>query len=471
MNALLRLVPLLLLSTTLQAQALRPTDFSWRATLDTAGHLGLMRLAIPADALAQVQSRSAADLRVFDADGQPVAFALASPVAAADPPRRRTAAVRALPLHAAETGTRLPQGAVQLKVDGQRQSVWVQLGAERTDTAIDAKARRLPAALFDTRRLKEPITGFAVQARLPANVPVQLTLSTSRDLAAWTLVSTTGRIYRFDGDGAPANDIVELAAPLTLAGQYLRVEWHGHQGVQVDALAGLLPSARPARALPAMALQDASVDGDAALEWQFGSALPVAQLEVRAERAGTLLPLRILGRNQPSEPWRVLGNTVVYRLGAAGQESLNPAAVLPHPTVRWLRIEATHGMRLEGAGLSARVLFDPIDIVFVAGGTGTYRLAVGRTATSAVALPLRMLAATTPTPVDDLPAARIARVETTPITARPAWTRWLPRGVEPRTAGLWAVLLVGVLLLGGVAWSLLRQMAAKRNQELPGPTR
>ncbi len=463
MRALLRVAPLLLLSTALHAQALRPADFSWRATLDTAGHHGLMRLAIPAEALAQMQTRNAADLRVFDVDGQPVAFSLATPATAADPPRRRTAAVRALPLHAADTGTRLPQGAVQLKVDGPGQAVWVQLGAERAEAAIDAKARRLPAALFDTRRLQDPITGLAVQARLPANVPVQLTLSTSRDLAAWSAVPTAGRIYRFDGDGAPANDIVELSAPLSLAGQYLRVEWHGQQGVQVDALAGLLPSARPARLLPAMALQEPHADGDAAIEWQLASALPVAQLEIRTDRAGTLLPLRILGRNQPSESWRMLGNTVVYRLDAAGQESLNPPTGLPAPAVRSLRVEATHGMRLDGAGLSARVLFDPIDIVFVAGGSGTYRLAVGRPATSAVALPLRVLAATTATPVDDLPAARIARVESSVDAARPAWARWLPRYVEPRTAGLWAVLLVGVLLLGGVAWSLLRQLAAKRS--------
>jgi hypothetical protein len=127
--------------------------------------------------------------------------------------------------------------------------------------------------------------------------------------------------------------------------------------------------------------------------------------------------------------------------------------------VRWLRVEATHGMRLEGAGLSARALFEPIDIVFVAGGSGTYRLAAGRAGAPAVALPLRMLASTTPTPVDDLPAARIARVESAAPVARPAWARWLPRGVEPRAALLWAVLLLGVVLLGGVAWSLLRQVS------------
>ena len=34
----------------------------------------------------------------------------------------------------------------------------------------------------------------------------------------------------------------------------------------------------------------------------------------------------------------------------------------------------------------------------------------------------------------------------------------LPHGLDTRSASLWAVLGVGVLVLGGVAWSLLRQL-------------
>ena len=41
-------------------------------------------------------------------------------------------------------------------------------------------------------------------------------------------------------------------------------------------------------------------------------------------------------------------------------------------------------------------------------------------------------------------------------------SRWLPDGVSLRSVLLWVVLGVGVLALGGVAFSLVRQMAAKR---------
>lgn len=439
-----------------------PADFAWRATLDTSGQAGLVRVPLPAEALARLQVRSAADLRVFDGQGQPVAFALATPPRPADAPRQSTTAFRALPLHAAPAGAQAPKGTLRMNVqqDGTQQSVWVQLGNGKA-AAVPSTSQRLPAALFDTRAQKEPVNGFIVRAQLPANVPVQLTLSTSPDLANWTPAPVRGRIYRFEGDGAPANDRLELEAPLALRDRFLRVEWNGQPGVALESMTGLLAASTPQPELPALVLPAGTADGPAALEWQLGFSTPIARIELSTSRDNTLLPVRIFGRTQPSEPWRLLANTVVYRLGSGANQGSNTAAALQHPSVRWLRVEATHGMRLEGVPLAARVLFEPVDVVFPAGAAGPYQLVAGREATTAAALPIGMLAATTTTAVDALPAARIASVQAAAGPRTGFWTPWLPRGVDNKTAGLWAVLLAGVLLLGGVAWSLLRQVNAR----------
>lgn len=444
------------------ADAPEPEAFAWRATLDTGGHQGLVRLPVPADVLARLQTRSAADLRVFDAQDRPVAFAFATPPRPADAPRAQTAAVPALPLHAAPAGTALPKGTLQMHVerDGTKQSVWVRLSDRAADVLPPAATTRLPSALFDTRALREPVSGFAVRARLPANVPVRVTLSTSKDLASWTPVPVQGRLYRFDGAGAPVNDQLELTAPLNLKDRYLRLDWSGYEGVAVDAIAGLLSAGAPPRDLPGVDLPPPVVDGPGAVEWQLGFATPIAKLQLATPRANTLLPVRVLGRNDASQRWRLLANAVVYRLGPPEQESLNPAIVLPHPGVRWLRVEATHGMRLEGVTLAARALFEPMEIVFAAGGDGPYRLAAGHEGMQPSALPLGMLAATTTTPVEALPLARIAEVQSGPATASPLQA-WLPRGVDGKTATLWLVLVLGVLVLGAVAWSLLRQVNGK----------
>lgn len=448
-----------------QAAQESPASFAWRATLDTGGQAGLVRLAVPGEALARLQSRQLADLRVFDGQGQPVPFAIARPAPPARGERQESAAFPALPLHAARPGERLPKGMVQMRIDekGDRRSLWVQLGAEGPQPQATAP-QPLQAALFDTRAQKEAVSGFVLRARIPANVPVEFTLSTSPDLARWTPVPVRGRIFRFEGAGAPANDRLELAAPLRLQDQYLRLDWSGQEGVAVDAVVGLLSAAAPERAFPGVTLGAPYADGASALEWELPFATPIARLELTTDRANTLLPLRLLGRNQPSEAWRLLGHTVVYRLGAAGAESSNKPAVLDHPSVRWLRVEATHGARLQGTALAARALFEPVELVFPAGSAAPYQLAAGRADTPATALPLATLAATTSTRLQDLPLATVASVQASPDPAPAPWAPYLPRGVDSRSAVLWLVLLAGVLLLGGVAWALLRQVNSPRSE-------
>jgi hypothetical protein len=262
-------------------------------------------------------------------------------------------------------------------------------------------------------------------------------------------------VYRFEGENAPANDRLELREPLRLQDRYLRLDWTGQQGVAIASFSGLVAGGPVQLERPAVALQEPQADGATAVEWALPFATPVAQLELTTPRANTLLPLRILGRNQASEPWRLLGNAVVYRLGESGQESVNLPAVLQHPSVRVLRLEATHGTRLQDVPLAVRAVFEPIDLVFVAGVDGPYQLAAGREATTAAALPIGMLAATTTQRLADLPQAQVRDARSEAPARHPAW---LPRGLDVRTAGLWAVLLAGVLVLGGVAWSLLRQL-------------
>jgi hypothetical protein len=439
------------------AQDPGPDDFAWRARLEVPAQATLARVPLPGEALMQLQSPHADDLRLFDSAGQPVPFSLANPPLPKPAPRARTLDFRALPLATAAPGARPPKGSVQVRVDdnGQRQSFWVQLAPARGTDAAPAEAKRLPSALFDTRKQKEPVAAFALQGRWPLNVPVRVTLSTSDDLANWTPVDARGRIFRFEGEGAPANDVLELTAPLHLEGRYLRVDWGGQEGVRIDTVTGLLPAPAARVERPAAVLPAARADGPSALEWSLGFATPIAQLELVAGQPNTLVPVRILGRNQPSEPWRLLGQAVVYRLGTPGQESTGTPAVLQRPSVRWLRVESTHGTRLEEARLSARALFDPVDVVFVAGRPAPYQLAGGRAATRAGALPLAMLSTTTPTRLDDLPRARISEMKSTPAEQP---VGWLPRGVDGKTAGLWGVLGLGVLVLGAVAWSLLRQL-------------
>jgi len=437
------------------AWAQAPSEFAWRATLATPAQAALVRVALPAEALIRLHGAGLEDVRVFNGDGQAVPFALSAPQPPAAATREVTRRYPALPLYGvAPTAGRANALQVRVEDGGAQRSVWVQMKPGAADAA---QPGRLPSAIFDTRGEKRTVSAVVVHAQLGANRPVPIRLSISHDLANWTPVAARGRIYRFEGDNAPRNDTLELETPLSLEGRYLRLDWQGEEGVSVQSIAGLVTPAARKKQLVTATLPPARADGPNALEWELGFATPIAQMELGTRRPNTLVPVRILGRNRVSEPWRELGRAVVWRLGLPGADHANPPTPLSPTSVRWLRVEATHDMTLEGIPLTASVGFEPVQLVFVAGGPGPFQLAAGRENSQAAALPLHMLSSTSSVKVDELPQASITEVNAAPQAAE-GIRQWLPRGVEPRTALLWAVLLGGVLLLGGVAWSLLRQV-------------
>lgn len=447
------------------ADAPKPQEFAWRAALELPAATSGARVALPAEALLQLQSSDARDVRVFNAAGEAVAFGFAAPPAAAAA-QQRSRRYNAYPLFSAAPGARPARGAVQVRIEGAGApgSVWVQLDGtdgKTTATAPGAASSQLNAALFDTRQEKQALRALELQADLPANVPVRITGATSTDLAQWRPLDLRGRLYRFDGPDGMSNLTLELAQPLQLEGQYLRLGWEGQDGVTVTSVNGLVAAAAPVARVTAP-LPPPTVAGPTALEWPLAFATPVAALALSATQPNSLVPVRILGRSDAAQPWRTLASTVVYRLQGAngGGETTNPAVPLGSASVRWLRVEATHGMQLAPGALSAGVEFAPVQVVFVASGAAPFQLAAGRAGTDVAALPAAMLTGSLPLKLADLPEARIGAVQLREAAAAGPFASLFPPGQSGRSLLLWAVLGGGVLLLGGVAWALFRQLKA-----------
>lgn len=470
MNPLTHLTAALLLGTLSAAVAASdaptPSEFAWRASLSVPAGANAARITLPAEAMVRLQSRDARDVRVFNADGEAVAFSVVAPTSSSAGPIAQTRRYPALPLFTAARGTRPNKGSVQVQVDQATQggSVWVQFGDSQDPAggAPSAAAKRLPSALFDTREDKQTITALSLQADIPANTLVHFSLASSTDLAHWTPIAVKGPLFRFDGPGAPSNQILTLQHPLPLEGRYLRLSWDGQAGVQVQDLAGHIapawtPPPRVRAPLPA-----GIPDGNSSLTWALDFAAPLAALHVQSARDNTLLPIRILGRDDAAQPWRQLATGVVYRVGAAGQENSSPAVALGGASVRWLRVEASQGMTLPGADLQFALEFEPIQLVFLASGKAPFELVAGRAHSTAAAIDSALLASVMAGKLQDLPSATITttRLQTDQGTGS-ALQRMLPPGTEQRSVMLWAVLLVGVLVLGGVAVTLLRQLSAK----------
>lgn len=476
MNTLPHLAAVLLLGTlsaaTAASDAPTPSEFAWRASLSVPAGANAARITLPAEAMVRLQSRDARDIRVFNADGEAVAFSVVTPTGSTADQIAQTRRYPALPLFTTARGMRPNKGSVQVQVDQATQggSVWVRFGDSQgaAGGAPSAAAKRLPSALFDTREDKQTITALSLQADIPANTLVHFSLASSTDLAHWTPLAVKGPLFRFDGPGAPNNQVLALQHPLPLEGRYLRLSWEDQANVQVQDMAGHIapswtPPARVRAALPA-----GIPDGNSSLTWALDFAAPLAALHVRSARDNTLLPIRILGRDDAARPWRQLATGAVYRVGAAGQENSNPAVALSGASVRWLRVEASQGMALPVSDLQFALEFEPIQVVFLASGKAPFELVAGRARSTAAAIDSSLLASVMAGKLQDLPSATITATRLQADQgAGSALQRMLPAGTEQRSVMLWAVLLVGVLVLGGVAVTLLRQLSAKPTSARP----
>jgi hypothetical protein len=439
-----------------RADSPAPAEFAFRAPLALPADAALARTEVPAPALLRLQSSDARDLRIFNGGGEPAPFAFMQPPRAQPaPPRDRTASFAALPLFSGSVGAR-PRGSTEVRIaDAGGRSVWVKM-----DGGDVAGAPRLDSVLFATRDEKRVLSGIEVQATLPANTPVRMSVSSSEDLAQWSVLPVRGRLYRFDGADAPVNMTLEFDRPVLLEGRYLRLDWSGQEGVSVTSVTGLVAQAAKDAARVSAELPEPKAAGSGALEITTGFSTPIAALALTTSKANALVPVRILGRNEPSASWRQLGQTVVYRLGPAGSEAVNPPVALHGASARWLRIESTNGIDLATAQLKASAEFRPLQLVFVASGVAPFELAAGRANTTAGALPLPTIAGTLGTrKVEDLPVATVGTPVLQATGEGGPLARWWPGGHGPgKTAVLWAVLLAGVLVLAVVAWSLLRQL-------------
>lgn len=443
-------------------------EFSWRARLSLPAGASMVRVDLPAEALMRLQSFDARDLRVFNAAGEAVPHTLAGAAAHSPVAVALTGSYAAFPLMKSNSSKSKRDGAVTVRIDGSGgpSSIWVRLDGKGASSGAQASVQdavALPSAIFDLRTEKQSLSAITLRADLPANHPVLITAASSNDLSQWTPLNLRGRLYRFEGPGAPANERLEFDSAQNLQGRYLRLDWHGHDGVKLHSLKGEVAQAQSAPRRLRASLPEPTQAGPAALEWRLDFATPLAALVLSSQRANWLAPVRVLGRDDPSQAWRQLDQTVIFRLGAEGAESVNPPLVLQAVSTRWLRIEASHGMALDAKTTQASAEFQPLRLAFLASGEGPFTAVAGRAQTPSVALPHASFSAALPGDLNQLPAATIQSVDMAPASVGDSLLgQRLPWGMQRRDLALWAALLAGVGLLGAVAFSLLRQLKSAR---------
>lgn len=432
----------------------------FRAPIVVEQPAAFVRLPLTVEVYARSRHAELGDLRVLDASGERVPFALLLPrpddVLNSDqwrdaslyrlPPRRRDGDALTSPVEVAVDGGRVVVKQGPATGPGQRSPGWL------VDLGPRAKDQPAPHLL-------------KLQWSGPAEFSSAYTLEHSADLRQWRR-----------GGGGQLLALASSAGPLTQPDvplppdcqRFVRVVWVGagpdpvltaaraatgaSRQVAVDPATEIVvaPSPEPAGKQPADA-------APRALHFDLGAALPLGRLDLRLGSGTRVLPARVQARTSTDARWEPVTAAVFYRLEHGSELAQSPPLELRR-SARYIRIvpdERAAAPKAEDLRLVVQARL--ASLIFAAQGAGRYELLAGADQTGNSAMPLATL-------VPDLERERprLGRATLGPWTEvqaaidqaqaraqRAALRPWL----------LWAVLLAGVAGLAWMVWRMARKQA------------
>ena len=432
-----------------------PKSYTLRLPVALAADAAIQRLVLPSQALVNLQTPNYSDIRIFNAQGQSMPMALTSGAALVQMDSRKIM-LPAHPILGSVAAAGLDDLSLRIEEQQGKRVVQINTGGN-TGTSSSAKQQKVLGALLDARAVNVPVTSMTLDVDMPANEPINFILQTSKDLKNW-LPLTSAVLYRSETANGSSTQLGDstLAMPATdLAGNYLRVTWESTAGLtgQVNLRSATLTSSNTIQN-PRMSVNMAllTLSNPHSLSFTLPFATPLAALQITPNSTNALIPVHISGRNDKSQPWSLIANTVIYKLTNAGKEQVSRPIELPGASFQEIKIEADKASPGFVAAPNITLQFEPVQIAFLASGPAPFTLAAGLDQAASAYLPIASL----------MPGYRAAQENALPLAqvdsvASLVVTKMSSDVLPTRSLVLWGVLLLGVLALSGMAWILLKQ--------------
>jgi len=454
------LILIVALGTAAIAASAEPAPQRYGAPIAIAQAAPFVQLDLPVSAYAHSLQADLRDLRIVDASGARVPFALlAPPPAPAASERLREAVLYSLPPRPAGGGAwRSP---VDVTVEGDRISVH---RAGATAAAPNPFPGMSPGWLLDlgeTRPGEPPPRRLRLAWSGPAEFSAAYTLESSDDLRSWRGAGGGQLMALRSATDILTQPLVPLA---TGTGRFIRLVWldpasaPALTGATALAPAPGMVSRTASRELSfAPSAEPAGPSGpDAvaarALHFDLGGDLPFVDLDLRFFGGTHVAPVRLQGRSRIDERWRELGSGVFYRLERDGVPTESPAIALP-THARFIRVIVDErAAPLDSQTTRLALHAQLASLVFATAGQPPFRLLAGSPDARDGALP-----AATLVPRLDEERQRFGRAELGVFVEDPEVARAAVRAAgiaRLRPWLLWGVLIVGVVVLAALVWRL-----------------
>ncbi len=438
----------------------KPADYAYGLRIDASGSEALYDVALPAAVYQGVTRRDLGDVRVFNSAGEVVPHALR--------PRRT---------ETAEAGATVPltlfalKAAAGIALDGL--AISVRRSADGA-VSVDVKSPGAPVAakatvayLIDLTTQDRALRAIDLDWKNAEGFSGKMRIDASDNLATWRTLVSAAPLLNLEAAGQRLQQ-KRIELPQQKA-KYLRLAWVKEEDAknlpELTAASGEL--AEKFIEAPREWASFSAVAGEKAGEYVFDlkGKFPVDRLRLGLPEANTVVQIEVLARDKAEQPWRSITRVAAYRLRQGGGEIVSPDIHIGTQAGRWwmIRVDQRGG----GLGSSMPTLnagWMPHQLVFAARGVPPFTLAYGNRAAQPGALAIESLI---PGYRDDAGATvRAAKADAKPtvnvqaaamqtqqalggearLQEQTDWKRW----------SLWGVLGFGVLVMGVMAWRLMK---------------
>jgi hypothetical protein len=427
------------LAFSLQAQDRVPGPGDFAGAIPLEGKAGsLLKIEIPEAVYLGLERPDRGDIRVFDADGVMVPFAV-RPV----PGRVETPLPEEIPFFPwKETGDRaLPLGA-DLELDG-------------SGAVLRIKNQGLPAAarqvyLLDLSGLDCSPAALNLEIESERFFNAGAILFSSYDLDAWREFEKR-QIIAWYGDSPASKTRIEMPRdkPLYLLLRFDRDE------PRLRRILALFNESEIPPPLRETVIPGEMSGGRRAVEYTGAGFFPLVSAAFRLGETDSL-EVRVLNKTGDDKDWRFIANLTLFALN--GEDGSGPAYNRPLKTnaaAPFWRIEA-RGESVFSANVEFRLNWEPQELIFLSRGRGPWTLAYGSRdwgAPESGGLAL-----------DQYPAGARAGIEAARITGEIRYRKpEVPAGRDWGQWLLWTILILAVLALLLLAFVTAKSMSKEKN--------
>lgn len=430
---------------------LAPEQFAYGLPLNISGEQAFYELELPLAVYQSSQRDDLGDIRVFNAAGKIVPHALRSP---SNQTQRQNVVTTELPFFPLSRQTQAPDGDLSIHVERTVEGTIVDVQVNGRENLQSNAATY--SYLIDASALKRKIDALELLWAVDSTAFLaEIAVETSKDLVSWEPLTTAavGRLvyqdFRLDQN--------KIVLPRSNS-RYLRLTWPIAQPMAELTKVLVLTEQSSVIERPAQRrlLLASEAVGERRYRVDLQGALPVAAVTIVLAGKNSLAAGLLFSSNEIKGPMQKRWQGLAYTLTTNGSTLTNGAVTMTPTRQRYWDLLISESEA--GLSVAPRLEFtwQPDRLVFLAQGAGPYTVAYGNAKVEPTnfhmdALLQRSTAATRqslqPQQVQPGEAILLGGEES---AARPPlpWKQYI----------LWGVLFLGVLLIGGMSYSLYRKL-------------